>query len=128
MITGSWTCSPVVRTASPTSALRIRPLTAGADQAEPFATNRQSPSPIRRLTSAQTSSGCRPREPTGGLAGDIVVPADEQHHARQRRGPVEQRDDLGLAGGIHLREALNVVPRSMPKTVPVRAEPVRAER
>ena len=116
MITAAVGSSPV---ANPASATRLRSTsadTAGADQAFPCATNRQSASPIRRLTSAHTCSGssraarrapspttCSSGEANSTTDGVVGSPASPTRTSGRPSGPVRAMAEL-------------VVPRSIPCT------------
>ena len=94
-MTTSCTGPGALKAVSLTKALRIRLLTAGADQDRPWLTKRQSPSPMRRLTSEQTSSG---RERDWARAGSPVMQSSAPRNSTTL-GRVSEPSSSGTTSG-----------------------------
>ena len=116
MITAAAGSVPVAKPASAARLRRIRAETAGADQAFRCATNRQSASPIRRLTRAHTCSGssrasrrapspttCSSGEANSTTEGVVGSPDSPASTSGRPSGPTQAMAEL-------------VVPRSIPWT------------
>ena len=113
MITARCTCSPA-KAASEISDFRMSAEMAGADQVCPCATNRQSGSPMRLLTSAHTLSGSRRAwrrapSPTTWSVAEVSSTTDGVVGA-----PVSPEMTSGRPPAPMVAIAELVVPRSIP--------------